>query len=132
MRNAFRPAVLIGLLLQACLGAGPGACSETERAIFDSIEHPGNVLLEAVDHSTGACAARFQTTDPAAVMEHYERELVSNGWLVGPQGTQPDGTPVEMPPNVLQAQRGEMSFGVEIESDGDRGEIVTVLVGEGL
>ena len=126
------PVAFCGLLLAGCMQAGPGACSSEERAVFDSIEHFDGMPLEAEDHATGACGGGFQTTDAQAVIDHYQRELVSDGWLIGVPGTQPDGEDVVFPPGVLQAQRGDMSFSVTIPQAGaDRGS-VTVLVGEGL
>lgn len=125
-------APLAVVLLAACLGAGPGSCSAEERAAFDAIPHFEDRPLEAEDHATGGCAGRFTTTDPQAVIDHYTAELLAAGWEIGARGTQPDGTPVEMPPGILLAHKGEMSFGVEIPmAGGDRGT-VTVLVGDGL
>lgn len=127
-----RSAAVLVLLLIGCVQAGPGACSDEERAVFDSIEHFEGRALVAEDHAAGGCAARFETTDPNAVIDHYERELNGERWVIGARGTQPDGGPVEMPPGSLQAHRGEMSFSVEVPlQGGDRGT-VTVLVGEGL
>ena len=124
--------VLVCLLLPGCLQAGFGACSDEERAVFDSLRHFEDMPLVAQDHATGGCAARFQTTDPQAVIDHYESELLDGLWLIGTLERQPDGTPVEVPPGVLLAQKGDMSFSVEVPLEGgDRGT-VTVLVGEGL
>ena len=124
-RHVRRSTVALGaVLLAGCLQAGPGACSDEERAVFDSLQHFQNMPLVAEDHATGGCAARFQTTDPQAVTDHYASELLEGRWLIG--------TPVELPPGVLQARKGDMSFSVEIPLEGgDRGT-VTVLVGEGL
>ena len=117
-------AALIGLLLAGCLQAGFGACSAEERAVFDSIRHFEEMPLEAEDHATGACGARFQTADPQSVLEHYEGELERGGWLIG--------TLIHLPSGVMQAQRGDMSFSVEIPLEGGDAGTVTVLVGEGL
>ena len=127
-----RSAVVLALLLTGCLQAGPGACSEEERAAFDSIEHFEDMGLVAEDHATGACAARFQTDDHEAVIEHYTRELEADGWEIGIRGTQPDGSPIEMEPGYLQAHQGEFSASVEIPLRGADAGTVTVLVGEGL
>jgi len=88
--------------------------------------------LVAEDHATGGCAARFQTDDPQAVIDHYTAELRADGWEIGARGVQPDGSPVELPPGILSAHKGDMSLGVEIPLEGgDRGT-VTVLVGDDL
>ncbi len=126
------PASLAVLVLTACLGAGPGACSADERALFEGIRHFDDRALQAEDHATGGCAARFQTTNPQAVIDHYTATLRAAGWDLGARGSQPDGTPVVDPPGVLSASNDGMLFSVEIPLEGaDRGT-VTVLVGEGL
>lgn len=119
-------------MLSACLAAGPGACSADERAAFEEIQHFGDGRLEAEDHATGGCAARFETTDPQAVIDHYTSSLGAGGWELGARGTQPDGSPVVDPPGILSARRGEMSFSLEIPLEGGDQGTVTVLVGEGL
>lgn len=117
-------------MLAACLGPLLPTCGDEERAAFESIRHFEDRVLAAEDHNTGACAGRFQTTDPDAVIDHYRAELEASGWEIGAPGTQPDGSAVEMPPGVLQAHRDEMAFTVEIPFEGaDRGA-VTVLVGD--
>lgn len=117
-------------VLAACLGPLLPTCSDEERAAFEAMRHFEDQELVPEDHNTGACAGRFRTTDPDAVIEHYRAELEANGWEIGAVGTQPDGSPIEMSPGYLQAHRGDMAFTVEIVQDGTDDGAVTVLVGE--
>ena len=119
-------------MLSACLAAGPGACSDEERAAFEGIQHFGDRGLEAEDHATGGCAARFEATDPQVVIDHYTATLQAAGWELGARGLQPDGTPVVDPPGILSARKGDMTFSLEIPLEGGDQGTATVLVGEGL
>lgn len=120
---------LVAACLSGCLSAGPSACSDQERALFNEVRHFDDVELVATDHPWGICQASFTTeADPEAVVAHYEDELRATGWRV--EEPRPDlPTGAETPIATVNGWKGDVHYAVEVYRSGADALSVRLLVG---
>ena len=107
--------VLIAILLT--MGTFGGSCSDRELAIIDEIaQYPGANATFNYESSSGSCAASFEVqASPEDVLEHYRRELESDGWQVEIENV-PTSDGVAVSAKDLSAQRDGDSFTIAMES----------------
>jgi hypothetical protein len=123
------------VLLTACLGSPPGACTAEEAAAFSAISRYGNEELVPQAHPGGACADTLVTSDdPDAVIEHYRSAFEAAGYTMDGLESSPitDESGATVGRGVsLQASNASKTAVVSAEVfDGQEPTTFVVLVGD--
>jgi hypothetical protein len=95
-----------------------GSCSERELAIIDEIaQYPGATAAFQYESASRSCAASVELeAAPDDVLEHYHRELESDGWTVAITAVPAEAEGVPVTFKELSANRGSDSFTMALES----------------
>jgi hypothetical protein len=134
-RFALLGLVTPAVLLTACLGSAPGACTADEAAAFRAISPYRNEELVPGPHPGGACADTLVTADdPDAVIEHYRSALQGAGYTIDSLESSPmtdeSGATIGQAVN-LQASSGSNTAVVSAEVfSGQTTTTFVVLVGD--